>query len=36
MKEEEIKGFIHTVTGYFNQITEISAIMGLPYIKGYL
>lgn len=33
MKEEELKGFINTVTGYFEQVTEIPAVMGLPYIK---
>ncbi len=33
MTEEEIKGFIDTVTSYFSQVTGIPAKMGLPYIK---
>lgn len=33
MKEDELKGFITTVTNYFSSITGINAVMGIPYIK---
>ena len=34
MKEEHFKVFIESITNYFNDISNIPAELGSPYIKG--